>query len=187
VLSGRLRTGLGPEAVVEQRGAEQAAALLEEILPVYRSAFGAPPYRTGEEGVQRFAVRFPAMTELPGFECSVARVAGTAVGFAFGFTSVPGLPWRERIVAALSPPEAERWFADSFELVELAVAPEHQGFGIGGRVHDALLALFRTEPPCSPRWRDTSARSTSTTGGMARRLGAAQLRARQLRGADPGS
>jgi GNAT superfamily N-acetyltransferase len=35
---------------------------------------------------------------------------------------------------------ANEWLTQSFQLVEVAVTPETQGQGIGGRLHDRLLA-----------------------------------------------
>jgi ribosomal protein S18 acetylase RimI-like enzyme len=40
----------------------------------------------------------------------------------------------------MDPAAAQRWLTDTFELVELAVAPHAQGRGIGSRLHDTLLA-----------------------------------------------
>ncbi len=39
----------------------------------------------------------------------------------------------------MEPAAVETWLIDSFEFAELAVLPELQGRGIGGRLHHALL------------------------------------------------
>jgi ribosomal protein S18 acetylase RimI-like enzyme len=62
------------------------------------------------------------------------------VGFIYGYTSQPGLWWREQVAAALSREQQARWLTDAYELVELHVHPSAQGQHFGSRLHDALIA-----------------------------------------------
>jgi GNAT superfamily N-acetyltransferase len=60
------------------------------------------------------------------------------VGVGYGAGSYPGVPYHDQLSACLGashPALQEAW-----RLVELAVVPEVQGSGVGGRLHDALLA-----------------------------------------------
>ena len=62
------------------------------------------------------------------------------VGFSYGYTSQPGLWWREQIVPALSEQQRDYWLADAFEVVELHVHPSAQGHKLGSALHDRLVA-----------------------------------------------
>lgn len=121
----------------------EIAAVRDELVAVYRAAFAPPLYETSEEDAARFAGEIlPRHAGREGFRCCVAREArgGPVVGFAYGYTSVPGQWWHDLVARALGPDLAARWPDGAFEFVELAVTPVVQGRGLGGRLHDALLA-----------------------------------------------
>lgn len=109
---------------------------------VYRAAFAAPPYNEGPAELMRFMETLPRHAQRAGFRCVVARekTTGRIVGFAYGYASQPSQWWHDTIRQALSREKADEWLSDAFEFVELAVTPVFQGYGIGGRLHDALLA-----------------------------------------------
>jgi ribosomal protein S18 acetylase RimI-like enzyme len=65
--------------------------------------------------------------------------AGRLVGFSYGYTSQPGLWWREQIVPALTARQRAYWLADAFEVAELHVHPSAQGLHLGSRLHDLLV------------------------------------------------
>lgn len=67
------------------------------------------------------------------------NVRGRLVGFSYGYSSQPGLWWREQIAAPLSPEERDEWLADAFEVAELHVHPTAQGHGLGSQLHDHLI------------------------------------------------
>ncbi|HMA35750.1 MAG TPA: GNAT family N-acetyltransferase [Chloroflexia bacterium] len=110
------------------------------ILDVYRTAFASPPYDRQEIDVVQFAGGFEWHAQRPGFRCFVAREGDTILGFTYGYSGAPGSWWYDRVARALGPGLARPWMTSAFEFVELAVAPAAQGRGIGGRLHDALLA-----------------------------------------------
>lgn len=62
------------------------------------------------------------------------------VGFSYGYTSVPGLWWRETVAGPLTSAQRAYWLADAFELAELHVHPSAQGIKLGSQLHDLLLA-----------------------------------------------
>jgi ribosomal protein S18 acetylase RimI-like enzyme len=65
---------------------------------------------------------------------------GRLAGFAYGYHGAAGQWWYERVAAGLDRADRSRWLVDGyFELVELAVDPDFQGRGLGGRLHDELL------------------------------------------------
>ncbi len=80
--------------------------------------------------------------ELPEFSCITASDPRNdeIVGFAYGYTSLPGQWWHDSVTEGLSPTLIEHWFKHCFELVDLAVLPEMQGQGIGSRILDTLSA-----------------------------------------------
>jgi ribosomal protein S18 acetylase RimI-like enzyme len=106
-----------------------------EIEELWRRVF---PDATDE----RFAEILPRHARRNGFRFLAARdEAGELVGFAYGYAGGPGEWWHDHVAAALNPEQRARWLVPGhFEFVELQVAPEREGEGIGGRLHDALLA-----------------------------------------------
>jgi ribosomal protein S18 acetylase RimI-like enzyme len=65
---------------------------------------------------------------------------GKLVGFSYGYSSQPGLWWREQIAAPLSAEQRQEWLTDAFELAELHVHPTAQGNRLGSELHDRLMA-----------------------------------------------
>jgi GNAT superfamily N-acetyltransferase len=87
--------------------------------------------------------RLPGHATLEGFVAVVARSGDEPVGLAYGYRGEPGRWWSTQIERALARPERREWLDDWFEVVEIAVRPDHQGQGIGSRVHDRLLEEAR--------------------------------------------
>lgn len=80
-------------------------------------------------------------TGRPGYRGCTARGAdGRLVGFAYGWEGGPGDWWWDLAAGAVNEDVRRRWFADCFELVELAVLPGSRRSGIGTALHDAVLA-----------------------------------------------
>jgi ribosomal protein S18 acetylase RimI-like enzyme len=121
---------------------QELTAVRDQILAVYQAAFAEPPYFETEEDVARFAESFTRHAQRAGFRCCVAEdnATGQVLGFAYGYTSQAGQWWYDRVAAALDQKTIAAWLNGAFEFVELAVIPSMQGQGIGGRLHDALLA-----------------------------------------------
>jgi ribosomal protein S18 acetylase RimI-like enzyme len=127
-------------ATVEAWSAAEAVAHLAQIQAVYRAAFTVPPYERREGAVRAFAHGFPRHTTRAGFRCRVIRYRRRVVGFTYGYDSQPGQWWYDQVAPRLTAAQRSRWLVDAFEFVELAVLPDYQGLGLGGRLHDALLA-----------------------------------------------
>jgi ribosomal protein S18 acetylase RimI-like enzyme len=66
---------------------------------------------------------------------------GRLLGFAYGYLGSSGQWWHDLVAAAMSRADQSRWLARGhFELVELHVHQDARRRGIGGRLHDAILA-----------------------------------------------
>jgi ribosomal protein S18 acetylase RimI-like enzyme len=125
---------------------EEIEKVQDELIAIYRAAFDGPPYYEDEDDAQRFGRSLILHATRPGYTLLIARQYGRfsnrlhILGFAYGYTTTPGQWWHDTIRPALTEQQAQHWLANAFELVELAVLPAWQGQGIGGRLHDTLLA-----------------------------------------------
>lgn len=115
--------------------------LLEGIAAVYQRAFEQPPYSQGQGDRVAFEAAVQRHAERRGF-CGYWACGrrNELAGFAYGYTGAPGQWWYDIVAPALGPQQVREWLSDYFEFVELAVDPAYQGQGIGGRLHDTLLA-----------------------------------------------
>ena len=121
-------------------GGSATLAAEEVLTPVYRAAFTAPGYDESEEAVTRFRCeQLPSHAARPGFRCTTLLQAGTVAGFAYGYTGERGQWWTDTVAARVPAELADEWLGGHFELVDVAVAPEHQGRGFGAALVDRLL------------------------------------------------
>jgi GNAT superfamily N-acetyltransferase len=122
--------------------AQQVEPILEQIVDIYREAFGQAPYYKDEHEVRSFARVLPQHMQRAGFRCVIVQDEEThaIVGFAYGYTGAEGQWWHNLVLRDMSDEDAALWMSDVFEVVELAVRPSAQGHGYGGKIHDALLA-----------------------------------------------
>jgi ribosomal protein S18 acetylase RimI-like enzyme len=95
-----------------------------------------------EASRQRLDEILPRHARREGFRAVIARGGdGRLAGFAYGYRGAAGQWWHDLVAAALGPDGAARWLAPGhFEFVELHVRRDLWGRGVGGALHDALLA-----------------------------------------------
>lgn len=118
--------------------------LLGSILDVYDRAFAIPPYIKDHGDRLAFEASIQRHADREGFRGYWAcDPYGKLVGFAYGYTGGPGQWWYDTVSQGMAPELIERWLSDYFEFVELAVDPDMQGRGIGGRLHDMLISGAR--------------------------------------------
>ena len=124
-------------------------ASLETLLAVYTAAM--QPDRTQLGGRLSIMERHAGY---PGFRAIVAvppeaPAAGAlpeqqVLAFAYGFRGTSGQWWHDvvntAITAASGAATATRWLADSMEIAEVHVRPEHQHQGTGRRLMHTLTA-----------------------------------------------
>lgn len=117
----------------------QVLARLREIVEIYREAFRAPPYSKADAEVAEFEASLPHHVHRAGLTFLAALAGDRIVGFTYGNTALPGQGWHDHVRAALPDTLYRVWLPGSFQLAEMAVAPDFQGQGIGGRLHDRLI------------------------------------------------
>jgi ribosomal protein S18 acetylase RimI-like enzyme len=84
---------------------------------------------------------FPRHAARAGFRMITAREDDRLVGLAYGYVGGPGEWWHDRVSAAMTREQREEWLRPGhFELAELMVSPAERRRGLGGRLHDAVLA-----------------------------------------------
>lgn len=127
---------------LQRVSAQELAQVRADLMAVYRATFTLPPYNEGEQDIAAFAESLGRHMQQPSFCCYIAQDSTThqVCGFAYGFTSRAEQRWHDFFFELLQPQGREAWLADCFVVVELAVMPDRQGQGTGGRLHDALLA-----------------------------------------------
>lgn len=128
--------------VASSLASQQVEAFRDQIVTIYQDAFSASPYRKGEDELVDFAQSLPRHVDREGFRMVVALEDKTdqIVGFAYGYANTPDQWWHEEVAKAVHPSIVTEWLMNSFRLVEIAVAPEVQGHGVGGFLHDHLVS-----------------------------------------------
>ena len=124
---------------IERLEADRAPEIRGELTDVYRRAWSNTGFIPVLEELRGFSERLLRHTSNPDFRLCVKWLRNSPVGFAYGYTSVPGGWWRQMVAAGLPEEVADQWFEDCFEFAELAVVPGSQSRGIGSALHDALL------------------------------------------------
>lgn len=137
----------------------------ERAVDCYWDIFGESPH--GRPDRATAATMFRRHADYPGYRGLVAvsepptTGGGSVLGYTYGYASAPDQYYHEQLAGALGPDRAERWLSDCFELVELGVAPGARRRGVGGYLHDSLLAGVPSE---------TSVLTTGVDNGPARSL-----------------
>ncbi|WP_075938045.1 GNAT family N-acetyltransferase [Halosegnis longus] len=83
--------------------------------------------------------RFRAHADHTGYRGFVALDGQEVVGFTYGHDSKAGRDYHDQLHADMPRSVATEWLTDTFELVELGVAPDRRRTGLGTRLVDRLL------------------------------------------------
>jgi hypothetical protein len=142
--------------VLTLRAYTQQSPLLDDALHIYARVW---PDRDPEVARETFT-RYAGYPDFAGF---VAFVGDEPAGVGYGARSFPGVPWHDLVAPRLGADLPA--FQDAFRIVELAVVEEHQGRGIGARLHDALLEA----QPCRRALISTNVNNTRARGIYERR------------------
>ncbi|MGH3735755.1 MAG: GNAT family N-acetyltransferase [Micromonosporaceae bacterium] len=129
-------TALPADLTFSHHSGDQAAALMDDLCDAYADAYGAEPT---EEKTSAFRNRAAKQLKRPGFDLVAARVGGSLVGFAFGYTLQPDTHWWD----GLEPEPQEGFSAENGKrtlvLSEIEVRRAWQDKGLGRTLHDELL------------------------------------------------
>lgn len=115
-------------------------AIRNIAIDLYREVFGHEidkPFWS----VERYSQRIERHATMSGFGAVVAYTNEESIGFAYGITLATTTRWW----ATIQPPLTDPAFTHedghrTFALFEVIIKPEHQGQGIGRRIHDELLS-----------------------------------------------
>lgn len=113
--------------------------LFEGAIGVYADAFAEPPYSDPDRGREIHERMQDTHSARDGFHAYVAVLTDEVIGMIYGYRGTSGQWWHDTVARQLKPDVAARWMRDSYELVELAVAPKHQGKGVGSSLVTQLL------------------------------------------------
>lgn len=143
---------------VERVDAARFLAATPALVEVYRAAFCAPPWNEPEERALAFANRLVEDCAREGSVAVWVRSGAAVAGFAYGYTTTSPFPdsgvyrrLREGLGTGVDP------LVGGFEVVELAVRPEHRGGGVGRSLLSAVVGD-------RPAWLVTSAKMPSAVG-----------------------
>jgi ribosomal protein S18 acetylase RimI-like enzyme len=135
-------------------------------IACYSAAFSLPPYDDPLRGIdvrRRLLGEHRYRRELKTL-CAVIP-GNEVVGMSYGFRTAPGQAFYDRVSEHAGKALAKEWMASSYEVAEVAVAPEYQGCGIGAGLVTELLSR-RPE-----RTAVLSTRTDSRAHELYRRLG----------------
>ena len=132
-------TAAKPDVELHHYMGHEFSAIRNIAIDLYREVFGHEidnPFWS----VERYSQRIQRHATMAGFSAIVAYAHEEPIGFAYGIT----LPATTRWWATIQPPLTNPTFTRedghrTFALFEVIVKPEHQGQGIGRRIHDGLL------------------------------------------------
>ena len=103
----------------------------------------ASPYRDIYRAAATEAVAFLELVRVhasrEGFAGRLAWRGATLVGFAYGFTGLPGQTWRDEMASHLGPDISMEWLEGYFEFAQFGVVTAERRKGLGSRLHDELL------------------------------------------------
>jgi ribosomal protein S18 acetylase RimI-like enzyme len=114
--------------------------LFEGAISVYGDAFARPPYNDPDRGHEISARIRDTHADRDGFAGYIALDdANQVLGMIYGYCGLAGHWWHDAVVRAVDRDTARTWFSDNYEVVEVAVHPEHQARGIGAALVRRLL------------------------------------------------
>lgn len=133
-----LADALNAVALADYTGRE-LGAIRKIAIDLYCEVFGREidkPFWS----VERYSQRIQRHAAMSGFSAIIAYAHEEPIGFAYGITLPATTRWWATIQPPLTGPAFTREDGHrTFALFEVIVTPEHQGQGIGRRIHDELL------------------------------------------------
>jgi ribosomal protein S18 acetylase RimI-like enzyme len=110
---------------------------LDDVIDVYGQAMNYGPKmlesRRGYMAMHIHRAGFRAVATI--------EETGRLAGFGYGYTSTAGQWWHDQVRSGLKRDQQKLWLTDSFEVVELHVAPFAQGNGAGAAQLSSLSQM----------------------------------------------
>lgn len=106
-----------------------------EIADVYRAAFGLDE----DQGDAFRDVSLINVQNYPGATVLIVEQSSSIIGFLYGYTYMPGHWWPDTVGPHLVSAGHGELLTNAFELLELAVLPQHQNTGCGSALLGKLL------------------------------------------------
>ncbi len=129
----RVDVRLGTSATAEE--------LFEPICELYDRAFSQPPFRWTDEESGHHRELLASLRQEPSFGIVTAHTsAGQLAGFGYGYALRPDTRWWQNFLRPLPDDLTEEWPRRTFALIDLAVAEDRRGHGLGRRLTEILLA-----------------------------------------------
>ena len=123
------------EISFEQLDGRQAAAHAAELQSLHDEVYVDVPAVGGD-----FASRFRVQCRQPGFVLVAARSGGYLIGYAAGMPLRPSTSWWREVTTTLPEQVTTEYAGRTFALVELLVRGSWRRQGVGGSLHDLILA-----------------------------------------------
>jgi GNAT superfamily N-acetyltransferase len=135
---------------LEMLNAVEARPLFGEMIDIYQATFSQAPFYETLPDFLNFAGRISYHARQSGFRCVVARPEANQgiIGFVYGYDGEAGSWYYEQAAQRLPPGLLREYLGDYYEFAELALLPDWQGQGVGGRLHDALLEGIQHHTAC---------------------------------------
>ena len=120
----------GVDVEIRELPAAEVLALRSEIAEIWPEA-----------SRDRLGEILPRHAGRAGFRFLGAFGDAKLVGFVYAYLGAPGQWWHDRVARSLGADGSARWLGRGhLEFTELHVLPEYRRRGIGGALHDGLLA-----------------------------------------------
>jgi GNAT superfamily N-acetyltransferase len=117
----------------------RAAAQADDVQALHAEVYAGPPSARLEDDA-RFADRFLVWRRQPGFALAQARHGDFLVGYAAGMPLRPSTSWWRELTAPAPEDLTAEHPGRTFALTELLVRGSWRRQGIGGELHDLILA-----------------------------------------------
>jgi GNAT superfamily N-acetyltransferase len=130
--------------------ASQTRPLFSQLIDIYQAVFSEPPFHETLPDFLNFTGRLSYHSKKAGFRCAVAwpKPGQPIAGFAYGYSGYPDSWFYDLVSIRLPSKTIQEYLSDYFEFAELALLPAWQDQGLGGQLHDTLLAGLPHRTAC---------------------------------------
>lgn len=117
-----------------------AAEAYDAVCALFASVFGAPPLSRPPETLAHQRDSLRSLMAEPSFGMATAWDGDVLVGFAYGYGLKSGSRWWDDMLEPVADEVTREWDGRTFVVIDMGVAYQRQGQGIGRLLLDTLLA-----------------------------------------------